>query len=312
MDNEAEPITGREYKLLLNPRKFDSAPSNALAAAFWARKLRPVITEGLDARSDGGSRAEGELKLNPEKQRVVRFFDTGDRLLNRNGFALRSRMPTQDGEPDGAAEVTLKFRTADLLLAAELAEKVRPLTFDKKKFEEDVAPLQITTEEGAGKKVVRTKSYRSYSRFSVSLYRQLDRPKTLGDAFDGFQAFERELRAAEAGKVKGSAPLYSGPTICEWVFDAARVDLGKVDADFGLTLWYFVKGGTHRNPCRRASSGELAPKVAEISFALDTKKGRVDADVSRRAMRLFTAMQEQLAVDRSATSKTVLALPPLR
>jgi hypothetical protein len=44
---------------------------------------------------------------------------------------------------------------------------------------------------------------------------------------------------------------------------------------------------------------------------LDTDHGRVDSAVSRRAMRLFTALQAALPVDRSATSKTELALPPL-
>jgi hypothetical protein len=97
------------------------------------------------------------------------------------------------------------------------------------------------------------------------------------------------------------------------VFQKAEVDLGgDLDAEFGFSLWYFLKGGKRRNPCKLAASKALQPEVAEISFALDTDKGRVESDVSRRAMKLFIAMQANLPVSRRATSKTALALPPVQ
>jgi hypothetical protein len=56
----------------------------------------------------------------------------------------------------------------------------------------------------------------------------------------------------------------------------------------------------------------LQPRVAEISFDFKTKDGRVDADVSRRASKLLIAMRKKLPANRHSTSKTALALPPLR
>ncbi|MGH6924825.1 MAG: hypothetical protein ACRED5_13905 [Propylenella sp.] len=311
----AKPIelTGREHKLLLDPAEFRKAPGDKMAGKFWARSLRPIIGSGLDARDSGESRAKGELSLNPRKQRLVRFFDTEDHLLDRNGFSLRSRVPVESGEPSGVAEVTLKFRASDILLAAEIADGARAVKVKKRKFEEDVAPLQVGPDNGSAKKVTRAKSHSAYSRFSLSLYLEFDDPlATLGAAFDRFGTFERALEDAASERIGGGMVLHSGPTICEWVFENAAVDLGDTTAEFGLTLWYFAEGRTQRARWKRAASGEVAPAVAEISFSYDTVDGRVDAAVSRRAMQLFKGMQAVLSVDRRATSKTALALPPPR
>jgi hypothetical protein len=163
------------------------------------------------------------------------------------------------------------------------------------------------------KKVTRTKSRAAYSRFSVSLTLQFDDPlATLGAAFDRFGTLERELEGAAEAKVRHDLKLFAGPSICEWVFENAAVDLGSRTAEFGLTLWYFAEGRTLKSRWKRAASGDTAPEVAEISFSYDAIDGRVDAAVSRRAMQLFKAMQGKLAVDRRATSKTALALPPLQ
>jgi hypothetical protein len=303
-------LTGREYKLLLDPDTFRGAPSDAMAGKLWSRRLKPLIGDSLDARKSGESRAEGELTL--AKQRIVTFLDTRKRLLAKHGFALRSRVFVEKDERPGMPEVTLKFRTPDALLAAEFADKGRSTIADWK-FEEDIAPLQIAAGSGS-ERVIVAKPPATYSRFSVSLNLEFDSPlATLGDAFDRFGAFERELEDAKAGPADRDLKLHAGPTICEWVFQNAQVDLGeKLEAEFGFTLWYFVTGGKRRNPCRPAASGALQPDVAEISFDLEADEGRVESGVSRRAMRLFIAMQENLPVNRRAASKTALALPTLQ
>jgi hypothetical protein len=219
----------------------------------------------------------------------------------------------ENGEPAGTAEVTLKFRTSDILLAAEVADRSRAVKVKKRKFEEDVAPLQVGPRDGPAKKVTRTKSHAAYSRFSVSLTLEFDDPlATLGVAFDRFGTLKRELEQAAGAQVEDDLRLSAGPSICEWVFENAAVDLGNRTAEFGLTLWYFAEGSTPKSRWKRAASGNIAPEVAEISYSYDTIDGRVDASVSRRAMQLFKAMQAELAVDRRATSKTALALPPLQ
>jgi hypothetical protein len=209
--------------------------------------------------------------------------------------------------------VTLKFRTSDILLAAEVADRARAVKVKKRKFEEDIAPLQIGPGDGPAKKVTRTKSNAAYSRFSVSLTLEFDDPlPTLGAAFGRFGALKRELEDAAGTEVRRDLKLFAGPSICEWVFESAAVDLGSRTAEFGLTLWYIAEGRTPKSRWKRAASGDIAPEVAEISYSYDTTDGRVDASVSRRAMQLFKAMQAELAVDRRATSKTALALPALQ
>ena len=151
----------------------------------------------------------------------------------------------------------------------------------------------------------------TYSRFSVSLDRSFDEPlKRLGVAFDHFETFEAELEAAKGGKVKNGRKLRAGPVVLEWVFQEAEVDLGGRDAEFGFTLWYLPDGRASRRNWQRSARGAIDPSVVEISFDFKTDDGRVDADVSRRALRLFNAMQRKLPIDRRATSKTALALPP--
>ena len=303
-------LTGREYKLLLDPRKFAGAPSDARAMSFWTYKLKPTIRDSLDARNSGESRASGALSL--KKQRVVQYDDTGKLLLHRHGFALRRRVFVEDGRPVGVPELTLKFRTPDILLAAAFAERSSALHVEKRKFEEDIAPLQVGPQDSTAKRVARTRSHRPYSRFTVSLYLDFDAElRKLGDAFQRFGPFKDELEDAQRAKVPKRLKLHPGPRVAEFVFENAEVDLGrKRDAAFGLTLWYFVKPGARH--WKRAASGALKPDVAEISYDYGTDEGRVDAAVSRRASRLFQAMQETLPVSRKATSKTELALPRRR
>ena len=115
---------------------------------------------------------------------------------------------------------------------------------------------------------------------------------------------DRESKAAERMK------LVAGPTICEWVYQNALVDLGEdLDAEFGFTLWYLFAPGAKRNPWRRALSGDVDPSIAEISFDFDTKNGRMDRAAAERASKLFIAMQHKLPVNTRDTSKTALGLP---
>ena len=297
-------LDGREYKLLLKPGGFRGAPSEKAAKAFWRRELKPIIGRTLDAKESGETRAKGELAL--KKQRRVIFLDSGNGRLAGGNFSLRLRTLLVEGEPANLPEVTLKFRTPDFLLAAEyfrLAQKHDGET----KLEEDIAPLQVARE---GKPVAVPKRRSVYSRFSVSTkLLEFDGVlETMGDVFDRFGALRgslaRESKAAERMK------LVAGPTICEWVYQNALVDLGEdLDAEFGFTLWYLFAPGAKRNPWKRALSGEVDPSIAEISFDFDTKNGRMDRAAAERASKLFIAMQHKLPVNTRETSKTALGLP---
>jgi hypothetical protein len=295
-------IDSREYKLLLDQTAFSGKAYEKAAKAFWSGQLKPLIATTLDAKDGKASRAEGALKL--KKRRVVFFLDTKEGLLARRGIALRSRAYFKNGALSGLPEVTLKFRTPDLLRAVEyrrVADEHEGTTV----LEEDIAPFQIARK---GRPAFVAKPRSTYSRFSVSTKRDLDDTfSRLGDVFARFGALP-DLLADRGNRVDDK--LRSGPTICEWVFQYACVNLGKdLDAEFGFTLWHFLEAGAKRYPFRRAESGRLKPRVAEISFDFETKNGRMDADAAERAQKLFIAMQEKLRVNRRATSKTTLALP---
>lgn len=95
----------------------------------------------------------------------------------------------------------------------------------------------------------------------------------------------------------------------EWVFEGASVVLGKAEAGFAFTLWYFEENDARPALFSDVASGRLPPRVAEISFDFKTKDGRVAASVSRRASRLLKTMRQTLPPNLHATSKTKLALP---
>jgi len=298
-------IDGREYKLLLDPAVFAGKEPDKAAKNFWNRRLEPLIEETLGAGGSGKSRAERALKL--KKQRIVTFLDSKKHILHKHGFAFRRRTMVEGGAPTAPAELTLKFRTPDMLLAAEYcqAAKVRG---GETAFEEDIAPLQVSR----GKKGVAVSDPRAtYSRFAVSTELESDDSHaTLQHVFARFGFLRKTLERRAEGEVDPATKLLTGPTILELVFQKAFVDLGeKLDAEFGFTLWYFQKPAHASNVWKDIVSGGLDPSIAEISFDFETKNGRLDADAAERASRLFIAMQEELAGDPQEASKTELALP---
>lgn len=292
-------IDGREYKLLLDPVAFRGSAYEAIAASFWHNELKPLIDATLAPNRDE-SRATGALRL--KKRRVVIFLDTTDRALDERGVALRMRTAFKNGGLKGLPEVTLKFRTPDLLRAAAYCSVARTHA-GKTTLEEDIAPLQVAR---TGKRATVARPRSTYSRFSVSTKRNLgDSLADLGDVFGSFGALAGLLDGAK------NAELHAGPTICEWVFQKARVDLGHLPhAEFGFTIWHFLKPGATRHPFARIETGAGEPGLAEISFDFATADGRMDADAADRAASLFMAMQKALPLHPSATSKTKLALPP--
>jgi len=293
-------IEGREYKLLLDAGRFKGAPDNALAGHFWNDQLKPIVESELGPEEDGGSRAGGELKL--KKSRIVVFHDTKDRLLSKRGFALRKRTFVADGVLVGEPEITLKFRTPDVLLAGGYHDATK--RSHDTTLEEDIAPLQASQK---GKAPVVSFPLVTYSRFSVSSEIHGDvTVATVGDLFSSFPVSRDSLEQGADSKL----PLIPGPTIAEWVFQHANVRLGKsLQADFALSLWYFLEGSFNRRQWKLAEGGKMLPRIAEISFDFEIEDEPVRPATAARALKLFAAMQKALPVDTGETSKTVLALP---
>jgi hypothetical protein len=73
-------------------------------------------------------------------------------------------------------------------------------------------------------------------------------------------------------------------TINEYVYKNASVDLGALDSEFSLTLWY------------NESVSTTQPIVAEISFKYEETNEAFTNNVVTRAKNLFAAMQQDTAL----------------
>jgi len=285
-------IDSREYKLMLNPAKFVGAPK-PIIARFWDRLLKNVIAEELDLRNNGKPRHKKEFA--PGSERQVVFLDTDACSLNANGYLLRERTRMKDGR----RELTVKFRTPDIFLAAQ--SWIAAAGGDVE-FEEDIAPLIRRTFTRSGKVAVGfAKPPAMRSLFSHSVTRRIESDLVIGSLRDVTALLPDlggALRNVGVKKRMFDAPLRSGERIHERVFGRALVDLGdNVDAEFDITLW-FVEGAAE-------------PMIAELSFKYKTRKGVAAAGVARRGMLLFLALQESLGewASPERETKTSLALP---
>jgi hypothetical protein len=120
----------REYKIILRPERF-TKPTGFHDFA----KLVHHGTAELDlAYFADHTNAEHQI-------RTVVFFDTPKFDLYNNSFILRRRTVYRDGFPAGDSEIVMKFRNADMDLAAGI--DVRPAGTDKYriKFKEELLPL---------------------------------------------------------------------------------------------------------------------------------------------------------------------------
>jgi hypothetical protein len=110
----ADPVTYREYKLLLRSEHFFKP---AQFHKFWKITRHTAKAVGIEI---GKLRKPMETHL-----REVLFFDTPKFRLYNHGFILRRRMFYKKGLPQSGHELTLKFRHPDRQTAA--AVDVRPL-----------------------------------------------------------------------------------------------------------------------------------------------------------------------------------------
>ncbi len=279
----APVLTGREYKLLLDPRKFAKRYAPGEEADFWQDRLTGLIASSLDATPSGKPRHSGQLE--EDKQRNIHFLDTGEGLLATHGFCLRLRRTA--AAEDGKSQVTLKFRSPDYFIASGLdlpGSKPKVET----KFEEDIAPLAVF----AGQPSIR-------SRYALSAMQKAAEPETLADLWARFPKLKTALKQLGGGITSENQPLVSGPLISEITFSGAAVDFGGgIKANFALSLWNMGK-----------SDGK--PRAAEISFAVKLTEGTMPPILANRALRLFTSMQSEFAAIRETRelSKTALAIP---
>lgn len=298
-------LTGREYKMLLDPEHFEAKPKQA-GGVIWS--MLPAIFEPHRTGD------EPFPALPDDKERKVQFRDTDKLVLRSQGFSLRLR------GKNALDEVTLKLRTSDIFVSGttSLPRTLPPALGDGEegdaKFEEDIAPLEVQTDDEG---VVVPGSPGTRSRFSRSTTREKDEEyvvERLSDVVALFPTLQASLD--EAGvSVALKARMNPGPEIDEHVFEAKGIPLkDQFRIKLALTLWYFDRA----NP--KAAQKPLG--MVELSFQWDLPdKIETDEEAerkfrmqSRRAERLFVDMQTALrdVIDRKNSSKTEQALPDPR
>jgi hypothetical protein len=296
---EAPQLESREYKLILNPAKF-AGPPQPIVDRLWKDVLQRVIAQRLDRTDDGEFRHKKSFSLKHE--RFVVFRDAlaviGDKktcLLDASGHSFRDRTRVKDGR----RELTLKFRTPDIFLAAQSTIGTES---DEIKFEEDIAPLIVRTVTASNQDsaaYARPPTMRSlFSRSATRRIKSEPSLKSLADLAGMQPGLKAALRRAGVKDEALQAPLLTGERFHELVFSGALVDLGKkVNAEFDLTLWHI--------------EGTAQPAIAELSFKYEVEDGEVDGGVAWRALVLFRALQETLGdwASPESETKTSLALP---
>ncbi|MDA7979392.1 MAG: hypothetical protein MPJ50_11570 [Pirellulales bacterium] len=169
------PVTSREYKIMLQAKRFAGTKEQVLIAA---ERFRCVFADAINKHAMGhqSTQLSGERFgiRRKKKQAIVEFLDTEDRRLQRAGFVFRQRQPMHGGP----CELTLKFRHADRFLASQAR------TGRKVKFEEDI-------------KITRQSDFVSlYSLSGKSSVDSIYVSKTLEDVRASFNPIKKQLGSA--------------------------------------------------------------------------------------------------------------------
>lgn len=248
-----EKVESREYKVMLDPTRFDAAADlPTVASALWD-DLQDLLPDPSVLSS------KGHL-WTTSSPRSVTFWDTAEGSLYQKNFVLRCR------ETDGVGRVTLKKRTPDRVLASH--NRIRKgdaedAGFDlRRKFEEDIKLDD---------------SDRMRSLFSHSLDWR-DSPigidlcagETVERAFPGFG------RALDVGAWR-LRPL-GGITVSEHVVQLAKVKIGRDPAELALIAWYPTDCG--------------APSVVELSYRYGGREKNFDPRVAKAALRVLESLAE--------------------
>ncbi|KAA1164743.1 hypothetical protein EU508_01065 [Pseudoalteromonas fuliginea] len=244
-------IGSREYKILLNTSSFtgDQSSRENKVDEYWDA-LKELIEDNSIERNTSGS-----LSLN--KSRTVSFYDVkGSCDLSHAGYSFRERIE------EGDREVTLKFRSADQFIAGG-KDLTGTKSGAKTKFEEDISAPFVSIYSFSTKQEIEDDKNLNKMDDPIGLYSGLED-----------EDFDEDLPIEKVGNL----------TVNEYVYEDATVDLGSLDAEFSLTLWYDESQSTTK------------PIVAEISFKYEDDNEDYSNKVLTRAKQLFTDMQEDSAV----------------
>ncbi len=186
----------------------------------------------------------------------MQYFDTPDTcVLDANNFSFRER--TEDGD----REVDLKYRSVDRYISSHQNMEGQSSRNPESKFEEDISPLPIF-----------------HIKYSLSTKQEIGKGKNLNKMDDPIGLYP----GLESYDFNPNDPIDNVGNIIihEFVYGTdAEVDLGSVDAELNLTLWYLEGGSV------------TMPVIAEISISYKDENEGFTEKVARRALQLFNVMQ---------------------
>lgn len=249
-------VTSREYKILLKTEPFQNEECQK---KFWI-KVQEIANE-LEIEING--------LMNEQVERKVRFFDTAERKLNKQGYVLRIRDSLRNGQPQ-KTKAMLKFRSPDRIISSGV-DVSSSLKDSETKFEEDIVPpfgIQYAHSTSAEIKDSNWQNIADIAKVFPGITALGLNPTTPVEIVNGFVANERVIRGA-------------------------TLDFGKDEAPAAITLWY-VKG---------ENAGEKLA-IAEFSFAYDHITGDFSPKSAKKAKNLFENLQTTGWYDPEGTTKT--------
>lgn len=241
-------VISREYKLMLQASLF--------AYNTESSDVNDFIDDAETAIETAISRnVSGSASLS--KIRDVMFYDTDSScILKNSGYSFRERIES------GASEVTLKFRSEDRYIA----------DFEDMSATSGSAESKLESDIGIS----------ASSNFVVLYSHSTTTPNTrtinqMDDINDQFPGFEDDYGIADSTALD----LVGGLTVREHVYKNVDIDLGSIDAELSVTLWY---DGT--------PSGASSPIIVEVSFKYEDSSADYTKKVVNRAKQAFLALQD--------------------
>jgi len=195
-----DPLTAKEYKVLLDPAKFQAEPIDT-ADSFLVELRRNLTAAGF------APNVEGSFAV--DKVRTVRFYDSpGTCRLKALHYSLRERVEGSEHK------INLKFRSDDQSTAA--GTKVSGSS-GKAELEADITPPFKPV----------------YSHSATEPLPPGTALKTLADVVDLFPPTKTLGLPSQE-----TLSVVSDLSITERTYDGPKSDLGQNKAKFTLTLWY--------------------------------------------------------------------------
>lgn len=240
-------VTSREYKLMLQTSQFSYNTESSDVNDF-IDDAEAAIEAAINRNVSGSASLS--------KVRDVKFFDTdGSCAISNIGYSFRERIESGD------SEVTLKFRSEDRYISG----------FEDMSASSGSAESKLESDIGMP----------TNSNFVVQYSHSTTTPNSrtineLDDINDQFPGFNNDYGFSGSTALD----LVGGLTIREHVYKGVDIDLGSIDAEVSVTLWY---NGT--------PSGSAIPVVAEVSFKYEDNSADYTKKVVNRAKQAFFALQ---------------------